>query len=200
MKNSKAKTENNNLKGQFYIIAALVLILFMFYAHYNSRFEIPQAVDTQDFFSIVKKEVLRSASFAYYQGPYSSSVENNVSYFLDFARNVSASQGQRAEIMVIVFLPVYSTYNVSVINFLTSAVDVNLTISGYEQNITNLADKSSARFIFNGVNQNATVNVTYVRGGAKTSSVFNLTSRKLNSYADIKMISSSVTWSDRVIG
>lgn len=186
-------------KGQFYIIAALVLILFMFYAQYNSRFEIPGSVDySRDFFSIVKKEILRSASISYYQGPYSSSVESNVSYFLDFARNTTASQGRRAEVLVIVFLPIYSTYNVSVINFLTSTIDVNVTISGNEQNVTNLADKSSARFIFNGIDRNATVNVTYIRSGTKTSSVFNITSRKLNTYADVKLISSLVTWSDRV--
>lgn len=200
MKNGKAKTENNNLRGQFYIIAALVLILFMFYARYNSRFEVPQAVGTQDFFSNAKKEVLRSASFAYYQGHYPSSVESNVSSFLDFTKNVSASQGQRMEALVIVFLPVYSSYNVSVINFLAAAVDINVTISGNEQNTTGLADKSSARFIFNGIDKNAVVNVTYVRNGIKNSDVFNLTSRKLNVYADLKLISSLVTWSDRVVG
>lgn len=186
-------------KGQFYIIAALVLILFMFYARYSSRFEITQAADTQDFFSGLKKEILRSASFAYYQGPYSSSVESNVSSFLDFARNVSSSQGQRAEALVIVFVPLYSNYNASVINFLSSAVDVNITVSGNEQNVTGLSDKGSARFMFNGVGRNATVNVTYVRGGVKSSDVFNLTSRKLNTYADIRLLSSSVTWSARVI-
>ncbi len=188
-----------NFKGQFYIIAALVLILFMFYAHYNSRFEISSNADySKDFFSAAKEEILRSASISYYQGPYSSSVESNVSYFLDFVRNTTASQGQRAEVLVMVFLPIYSTYNVSVINFLTSTVDVNVTVSGNEQNITSLADKGSARFIFNGIDKNATVNVTYVRSGTKTSNVFNITSRKLNTYADVKLISSSVTWSDRV--
>ncbi|MBI4177558.1 MAG: hypothetical protein HY516_04285 [Candidatus Aenigmarchaeota archaeon] len=187
-------------KGQFYVISALVLILFMFYAHYNSRFEIPKNIDYgREFFSSLKTEVLRSASFAYYQGPYSSSVESNVSSFLDFARNVSASQGQRAEVLVVVFVPAYSTYNVSVINYMTSSVDVNITISGSEQNITSLADKGSARFIFNGVAQNSTVNVTYMRNSVKSSDAFNLTSRKLNAYADVNLVSSAVTWSDRVV-
>ncbi len=189
------------LKGQFYIITALVLILFMFYAHYNSRFEISKSIDySQEFFSGLKEEILRSASFAYYQGPYSSSVENNVSSFLDFSRNVSNSQGQQMEAIVLVFLPTYSSYNVSVINFLRSAADVNITISGNEQNTTSLADKGSARFVFSGVEHNATVNVTYVKSGSKTSNVFNLTSRRLNTYADVKLISSTATWSDRVTG
>ncbi|MBI2085526.1 MAG: hypothetical protein HYT71_03360 [Candidatus Aenigmarchaeota archaeon] len=191
----------SRLKGQFYIITALVLILFMFYAHYNSRFEIPKSVDySQEFFSSLKEEILRSASFAYYQGPYSSSVENNVSVFLDFSTNVSNSQGQRMEAIVLVFLPIYSSYNVSVINFLGAAADVNVTISGNEQNTTNLENKGSARFVFTGVEQNATVNVTYVKSGSKNSDVFNLTSRRLNAYADVKLISSSATWSDKVIG
>ncbi len=189
------------MKGQFYIITALVLILFMFYSNYNSRFEISKSVDySQEFFSGLKEEILRSASFAYYQGPHSSSVESNVSSFLDFSRNVSNSQGQRMETLALIFLPVYSSYNVSVINFLGAAVDVNVTISGNEQNTTNMADKSSTRFVFNGVEHNATVNVTYSRDGSKFSDVFNISSRRLNVYADVKLVSSSSTWVDKVVG
>ncbi|MBI3413202.1 MAG: hypothetical protein HY051_03925 [Candidatus Aenigmarchaeota archaeon] len=186
-------------KGQFFVIGALVLILFMFYATYNSRFEVAKPVDyTKDLFSNVKSEVLRSASLAYYQGPYSSSVESNVTYFLDFVRN--ATQSQRSEVLAIIFLPVFSDYNVSVVNFLTSPIDINVTVGGVERNTTSLTDKSSVRFVFNTVSHNSTVNVTYVRNGVKTSNVFNLTARKLNTYVDIKLFSSKVTWTDKVVG
>ena len=195
------KDKKTRIRGQFYIIAALILILFMFYARYNTRFEIPESIDyTQGLFSNMKMEVLRSVSSSYYIGPYSRSVENNVSSFLDFLRNVSDSHGQKMEALVIVMIPRSSSYNVSVINFLIKTVDVNISVAGIEQNTTNLADKASARFIFNGVPENATVNVTYVRDGVKSSDEFNISARKLNTYADMKLISSLATWSDRVIG
>ena len=195
------RNATRSFRGQFYIIAALVLMLFMFYATYNARFDIPEQVDyAQSLFSNMKSEVLKSASYSYYVGPYSRSVENNVSSFLDFLRNVSAAHGQKMEAVVVVMIPRSSSYNVSVINFLTKSVDINISISGNEQNITGLADKGSVRFVFNGITGNATVNVTYVKDNVKSSDKFNISTRKLNAYADLKLISSLSTWSDRVTG
>ncbi|MFH0889969.1 MAG: hypothetical protein V1836_02380 [Candidatus Aenigmatarchaeota archaeon] len=189
------------MKGQFFIIGALALILFMFYAHYNARFDLPKTADySQNLFSNMKTEILRSASYAYYQGAYSHSVESNVSSFVDFLRNVSTSHGQRLETLVIVMIPLSSSYNVSAINFLSQTIDLNITISGVEKNTTGLVDKGVAKFVFSGVDENATVSVTYMRAGAKLSDAFNITARKLNTYAEIRLLSSLSTWSDRVTG
>ncbi len=195
------KNRSDALKGQFYIIAALVLILFMFYARYNSRFSVSETVDyTQGFFENIKKETLRSVVYAYYAGQSSFSVESNVSSFMDFLRNSSLSHGQRMEAFVVVAIPEHSNFNMSVINFLGSAADFNVTVSGAENNVTNLADKGSARFVFNDVAGNATVNVTYVKGATRTSDVFNISAQKLGVYAEIKLVSSTLTWADKVYG
>ncbi len=193
--------KRNRVKGQFYVIAALVLILFMFYARYNSRFSVAEPVDyTRVFFENIKKEIPRSASYAYYAGPSSFSVESNVSAFMEFLRNSSLSHGQRMEAFVVIAIPERPNYNISVINFLSVSADFNVTVSGSEDNVTNLADKGSARFVFPNVAENATVNVTYVRGGARSSGVFNVSANKLNVYAELKLISSALTWADKTSG
>ncbi len=191
---------DRKMKGQFFIIGALVLILFMFYANYNARFDLPRPVDySQDLFSVIEKEILRSVSYAYYQGPSSYSVESNVSMFADFLKNVSASHGQRLETLVIVMIPVSSSYNVSAVNYLSQPIDLTVGISGNTQSAS-VADEGSARFVFDNAGENATVSITYVRSGSELSDTFNVTSRKLNAYAEIRLLSSLSTWSDRVSG
>ncbi len=193
--------KRNGLKGQFYIIAALVLILFMFYARYNSRFSAAEPVDyTRGFFENIRKEIIRSAVYAYYAGQSSFSVESNVSSFMDFLRNSSLSHGQRMEAFAVVAVPDNLNYNISVINFLSGAADFNVTVSGAENNVTNLADKGSARFVFNDVAENATVNVTYVKGGARSSGIFNISTHKLDVYAEIKLVSNTLTWAGKASG
>ncbi len=188
---------SKKVKGQFYIIGALIIILFMFNARYSSRMSMEEPIDTsKNVFSNAKGEYFKALDASYASNPTSKNMEDNMTSFLDFLNNVSISHGQKLEAIAIAMIPRGSKYNVSVWNFMGESVNVTIVLGGAPQTIS-LSNKAAGRLVFNGTTDFIMATLNYTKAsGANSVSHFNITNRKLNAFIEIKMKTSKTAWAD----
>lgn len=184
------------MKGQFYIIGALIIILFMFHAKYSAMMNIEKPIDTsQNVFSNAKNEYFNALDSSYASNPTSRNVEDNMTSFMEFLNNVSVSHGQRFESLAVAFIPRVAEYNVSVWNFEGESINVSVVLGNHLQTLS-LANKAVGRVVFNGTSDFIIATVNYTKSTGTTTNHFNITNRKLNGFIDMKMKTSKTTWSD----